>query len=173
MLSLLTRTYWWIFLESGLIYAAWNESGFRDFDPVCACDEEEKAGGGQRQSRDRVGPAPALSPSITVTVMWLWAVLVLCHYIHNACCLSQHTHLSPRYAGSHTHTCTCTNWMFWQTQRKKTEAWIKAAEISDCSEIAVIYFVFFPTAAGSVVFWRACAYLQPPSCWMSWTGRRL
>lgn len=54
---------------------------------LCACDEE----GGQSRSRDRVGPAPALSPSIMVTVMCLWAVLVLCHYIHNACCLPQHT----------------------------------------------------------------------------------
>lgn len=51
---------------------------------LCAsCDE-----GGRG---DRVGPAPALSPSIMVTVMCLWAVLVLCHYIHNACCLPQHT----------------------------------------------------------------------------------
>lgn len=44
-----------------------------------------------------------LCPSIIVSVMWLWAVWVLCHYIHNACCLSQHT-LSITHVHTFTHT---------------------------------------------------------------------
>lgn len=43
-----------------------------------------------------------LCPSIIVSVMWRWAVWMLCHYIHNACCLSQHT-LSITHARAHTH----------------------------------------------------------------------
>lgn len=45
---------------------------------------------GKTEERQSWGSA-SMSPSITATVMWLWAVLVLCHYIHNACCFPQHT----------------------------------------------------------------------------------
>lgn len=141
--------------------------------PVCVRVIKKRRVETQRRSRDRVGPAPALSPSIMVTVMWLWAVLVLCHYIHNACCLPQHT-LSitlvctlPR-AYLHMH-----NLDVLANAKKTKGAWIKAAA-TDSSEIAAIYCALWPTAAVSLwSFWPACASLQPPSCWMSWTGRRL
>lgn len=41
-----------------------------------------------KEREDWVGAACVEFPSIIVKVMWLWAVWILCHYIHNARCLS-------------------------------------------------------------------------------------
>lgn len=135
-----------------------------DFDRscLCACDEEEK-GGKQSRSRDRVVPVPALSPSIMVTVMWLWAVLVLCHYIHNACCLPQDTQsITPMCTLSRTYLHMHKLDVLANTEKKKHKGvWIKAAATDSSS---VIYCVFCLTAAGCVVFLtlvRICSHHRP------------
>lgn len=113
-----------------------------------------------RQRKDRVGAAGAMSPSIRATVMWLWAVLVLCHYIHNACCFPQHTRsitpmrTLPR-AYLHMHK---------RDGLAGEGHQIQAAAI-DCWEISSVYHMCVCDAH--------CVLFQPPLCWMSWTGRRL
>lgn len=142
---------------------------------VCVCWRREE--GDRDGAETELGQRPlCVHPS-----WWL-----LCGSEVSWCCVitsimpvaSHSTHyLSPRCTRSHVHTCTCTNWMFWQTQSKKTKgAWIKAAA-RDCYILYILCTVPYTVSFAQLLqalwsFWP-CTYFQPPSCWMSWTGRRL
>lgn len=94
---------------------------FEHSQSVCVWWRRE--GGWGREGRDGAETELGQRPLCLHPSWWL-----LCASELSWCCVitsimpvaSHNTHyLSPRCARSYAHTCTCTNWVFWQTQRKQ------------------------------------------------------